>query len=84
MNMLPGDTSALHPSGLRLGTQEMTRIGMKERDMADVAQFLVDIVVKKEKPTAVAERVAAFRQRFQGIHYCYQDGAPAYKFWKLA
>jgi glycine hydroxymethyltransferase len=83
MNMLPGDTSALNPSGLRLGSQEMTRIGMKEADMAEVAQFLVDAVVKKEAPAKVAERVAAFRARFQGVHYCYQDGAPAYKFWKL-
>jgi glycine hydroxymethyltransferase len=84
MNMLPGDTSALHPSGLRLGTQEMTRIGMKERDMADVAGFLHAIVVKKEKPADVAKRVGEFRQKFQGVHYCYQDGTPAYKFWKLA
>lgn len=84
MNMLPGDTSALNPSGLRLGTQEMARIGMKARDMAEVAQFMVDTVVKKEKPAAVAEHVATFRARFQGVHYCYQDGAPAYKFWKLA
>jgi len=84
MNMLPGDTSALHPSGLRLGTQEMTRIGMKPRDMQDVAQFLVDVVVKKEKPANVAARVATFRERFQGVHYCYQDGAPAYKFWALS
>ena len=84
MNMLPGDTSALNPSGLRLGSQEMTRIGMKQADMRDVAQFLVDVVVKKEKPSDVKRRVAEFRTRFKGIHYCYEDGAPAYKFWKLA
>ncbi|HUR68581.1 MAG TPA: serine hydroxymethyltransferase [Candidatus Thermoplasmatota archaeon] len=83
-NMLPGDTSALHPSGLRLGTQEMTRIGMKERDMQDVATFLHAVVVKKEKPADVKKRVAEFRQKFKGIHYCYQEGAPAYKWWDLA
>ena len=27
-NMLPGDTSAVKPSGIRLGTPEMTRLGM--------------------------------------------------------
>ena len=84
MNMLPGDTSALHPSGLRLGSQEMTRIGMKEADMREVAQFLVDVVVKKDKPADVQRRVAAFRARFKGIHYCFDEGQPAYKFWKLA
>jgi glycine hydroxymethyltransferase len=84
MNMLPGDTSALHPSGLRLGSQEMTRIGMRERDMGDVADFLVRVVVKKEKPSDVKRSVAEWRRGFQGIHYCYQEGAPAYKLWKLA
>src|ERR1051325_850775 len=29
MNLVPGDTKAMNPSGLRLGTQELTRIGMK-------------------------------------------------------
>ncbi|HWH08747.1 MAG TPA: serine hydroxymethyltransferase [Candidatus Thermoplasmatota archaeon] len=84
MNMLPGDTSALHPSGLRLGSQEMTRIGMREADMREVAQFLVDVVVRKEKPADVKRRVAEFRARFKGIHYCYDEGQPAYRFWKLA
>ena len=83
MNMLPGDTSALHPSGLRLGAQEMTRIGMKESDMRDVARFLTDVVKDKKKPSEVKARVADFRQKFRGIHYCYEEGTPAYKFWKL-
>lgn len=84
MNMLPGDTSALHPSGLRLGTAEMTRIGMKKSDMADVAQFIHDIVVAKKKPADVKQKVGDWRQKFKGIHYCYEEGTPAYKFWKLA
>jgi glycine hydroxymethyltransferase len=83
-NMLPGDTNAMHPSGLRLGTQEMTRIGMKERDMQDVAELMVRVVVRKDKPSDVARAVAELRQRFRGIHYCYDDGAPAYKWWKLS
>ncbi|HVL48532.1 MAG TPA: serine hydroxymethyltransferase [Candidatus Thermoplasmatota archaeon] len=84
MNMLPGDTSALHPSGLRLGTQEMTRIGMRENAMVDVAQFIVDTVAKKQDPAKVAERVAEFRKAYRGVHYCFEEGTPAYKFWKLA
>lgn len=84
MNMLPGDTSALDPSGLRLGAQEMTRIGMKPGDMQDVAQFLVDVVKEKKDPKSVQARVAEFRKNFQGVHYCYEEGTPAYRFWKLA
>jgi hypothetical protein len=52
--------------------------------MREVAQFLVDVVVTKKKPADVAQKVAQFRERFKGIHYCYDDGAPAYKFWRLA
>jgi glycine hydroxymethyltransferase len=84
MNMLPGDTSALHPSGLRLGSQEMTRIGMKERDMQDVARFIAAVVKDKKKPSDVKKQVSEFREKFTGIHYCYEEGTPAYKFWKLA
>jgi glycine hydroxymethyltransferase len=83
MNMLPGDTSAMNPSGLRLGTQEMTRIGMKEPHMRDVAAFLHDVVVAKKSPKDVAARVAEFRKTFRGVHYCYDEGSPAYKFWSL-
>lgn len=84
MNMLPGDTSALHPSGLRLGSQEMTRIGMKQADMQVVADAIHRVVVKKEKPSDVKRTVAETRRGFQNVHYCYEENSPAYKFWKLA
>ena len=36
MNMLPGDTKAMQPSGLRLGVPELTRVGMGTDEMTDV------------------------------------------------
>ena len=39
MNMLPGDSKAMTPSGLRLGVQELTRVGMGPREMEEVASF---------------------------------------------
>lgn len=39
-NMLPGDRDAKNPSGLRLGVQELTRFGMKEKDMGEVAELI--------------------------------------------
>jgi len=36
-NMLPGDKDAQTPSGLRIGVQEMTRYGMKEDEMGELA-----------------------------------------------
>ena len=49
-NMLPGDKSAVKPSGIRLGAQELTRVGMKESEMKEVASLIHRVVVKKEIP----------------------------------
>merc|ERR1712085_12216 len=39
-NTVPYDTSALNPSGLRVGTPAMTSRGLKEKDFEQVADFL--------------------------------------------
>ncbi|KPM05555.1 serine hydroxymethyltransferase, cytosolic-like protein [Sarcoptes scabiei] len=39
-NTVPGDKSALNPGGIRLGTPALTTRGMKEDDIAKVADFL--------------------------------------------
>lgn len=65
-NMLPGDTDPRQPSGLRLGVQEMTRFGMKEAEMGEMATLFADAIRGKD----VRDAVTAFRQRFSGMHYC--------------
>ena len=81
-NMLPWDESSVRPSGLRLGSQEMTRIGMKESDMKEVAS-LIARVCKGEDPAKVKEDVKAFKKDFVGIKYCFNEGEPAYGYRKL-
>ncbi|RZF46742.1 hypothetical protein LSTR_LSTR002605 [Laodelphax striatellus] len=44
-NTVPGDASALNPSGIRLGTPALTTRGMKEQDLYKVADF-IDSTVK--------------------------------------
>lgn len=83
-NLLPGDTSPNRPSGIRLGSQEMTRIGMREAHMAEVAEFIQRVVVKGQDPRRVARDVAEFRRDFQTIHYCFDEGQPAHHLWSLA
>jgi len=39
-NMLPGDKDAKNPTGLRIGVQEMTRYGMKEDEMGELADLM--------------------------------------------
>jgi glycine hydroxymethyltransferase len=41
-NMLPGDQDPRNPSGLRVGVQEMTRFGMKEDEMGELATLFAD------------------------------------------
>jgi glycine hydroxymethyltransferase len=39
-NSVVGDTSALVPGGIRIGTPAMTTRGMKEQDFVKVAEFI--------------------------------------------
>ncbi|MEW6184876.1 MAG: serine hydroxymethyltransferase [Thermodesulfobacteriota bacterium] len=64
-NMLPGDQDPRDPSGLRIGVQELTRLGMKEKEMGEVAAYFADVLRGKE----VKEEVTRLRSRFQEIHY---------------
>jgi len=77
MNMLPGDTKALAPSGLRLGTPELTRIGMGVDEMQDVARFFARALIEGEDPSSVKSDVTEFKGGFQTIRYCF-DPSPAY------
>tara|TARA_B100001123_G_scaffold188279_1_gene215163 strand:- start:2782 stop:4062 length:1281 start_codon:yes stop_codon:yes gene_type:complete len=77
MNMLPGDTKALAPSGLRLGTPELTRVGMGVDDMQDVARFFARALLEDEDPSSVKRDVTEFKGAFQTVHYCFEPG-PAY------
>ncbi len=83
MNMIPGDTSPMKPSGLRLGTQELVRIGLSAGDMEDVARFYARVVLEDEEPGKVRQDVKAYRQAFQDVHYCFGPDRPAYRFWDL-
>lgn len=79
MNMLPGDTKAMSPSGLRLGVQELTRVGMGVDEMTDVARFYARVLLHGEDPTAVKKDVCDFKSEYQTIRYCFnEDGVTGY------
>jgi len=64
---LPGDETFYHPSGIRMGVQEMTRFGMKEKDFDGLARFIGDIVLQKKN---MAAEVAELRKKFRTMEYC--------------
>jgi glycine hydroxymethyltransferase len=79
MNMLPGDTKALAPSGLRLGVQELTRVGFSNQDMEDVARMYARVLLHDEDPAAVRKDVHALKAEHQVIRYCFnQDERSGY------
>lgn len=71
---LPKDTArdATHnPSGIRIGVQEMTRVGMGKREMKEIAKFFKEILVEKKNVEKIKKKVIFFRQSFQKIKFCF-------------
>jgi glycine hydroxymethyltransferase len=77
-NLVPGDTPADwdRPSGLRMGTIEVTRLGMREADMQTIAEFIARVLVRNEPPEQVGRDVEDFRLPQQTIYYNFDDGLP--------
>jgi glycine hydroxymethyltransferase len=86
-NLLPWDIREgrhyKNPSGIRIGTPEVTRLGMKEREMAGIADFIKRIVVDGEDSKRVAEEIAEFRRDYQRVHYCFESATQAYEYVKI-
>jgi glycine hydroxymethyltransferase len=79
-NLLPWDSNPVKPCGIRLGSQEVTRIGMKEKQMSEVAELIARIVVKGEPPDSVRPDVVSLKRQFRKVHYCFFEGQDAYDY----
>ncbi|ALU11909.1 serine hydroxymethyltransferase [Ignicoccus islandicus DSM 13165] len=82
-NLLPWDPpdAIANPSGIRLGVQEMTRFGMKEGEMKEIAKFISDVLNGKD-PKEVREKVIEFRREYVKVHYGYELNEVALKRFK--
>jgi glycine/serine hydroxymethyltransferase len=65
---LPNDEGFTASSGLRMGVSEMTRFGMEEADFEEFAGLFAAAV--RDEP-GIADAVAAFRERFHELRYCF-------------
>jgi len=72
MNLLPFEptANAANPAGIRIGVQEMTRFGMKEKEMAEIARFF-KLCLKDGK--YVGGEVEEFRKKYQKVYYSFDD-----------
>ena len=73
----------MNPGGLRLGTSEITRLGMGKKDMIDIAEFFKELLINKKDPIKVKKDVAEFNKDFQEIKYCFQTPNKAYEYLKF-
>jgi len=77
-NLIPSDRAEDwdRPSGLRIGTIEVTRLGMHETEMETIADFIARILVEKLAPEDVVKDVIEFRRAYQTLYYCFDNSLP--------
>ena len=77
-NLIPSDQPSDwdRPGGLRMGTIEVTRLGMREPEMEQIADFMARVLVEQVAPEALVDEVTAFRAPYQTLYYCVEQGLP--------
>lgn len=77
-NLIPEDRPEDwdHPSGLRMGTIEVTRLGFMEAQMETIADFIARVVIQGEAPEKVRKDVEDFRLPHQTLYYNFDHGWP--------
>ncbi len=59
--------------GVRLGSQELTRLGMKEPEMVEVARLVSAILIDKEPTEQVKTRVHRLIDQFQEVTFHFKE-----------
>ena len=77
-NLLPWDKTgrSAEPSGIRLGSQEITRRGLKEHHMQEVAEFIKKVIMDGKN---VKNDVCEFMRHYTKVHYAFEENE-AYKY----
>ena len=63
----PDDEGFTAASCLRMGVQEMTRFGMKEYDLGELADYISQIILRGR---SLAKEISHFRKQFIQMKYC--------------
>jgi len=58
--------------GIRLGTCEVTRRGMKQEEMVKIAEFIKRVIKDREQPSRIKPEITNFVKDFQDIKYCFK------------
>jgi glycine hydroxymethyltransferase len=86
-NLLPWDIKEgrhfQNPGGIRVGASEVTRLGMRESEMIEIAEFMKRVVVDNEAVEKVRGDVEEFRRGFQKVHFAFDTARDAYEYIRL-
>ncbi len=74
-NLLPWDdlSKTENPSGIRIGVQEVTRLGMKEGEMEALAEIMWNAVNGKRSEEELRSEVVELKKEFTTIKYAFEE-----------
>jgi glycine hydroxymethyltransferase len=64
------------PGAIRLGTVEVTRLGMAAAEMIQIADLIVRALDRGVDLSRLRQEVVCFRRTYQTIFYCHATGVP--------
>ncbi|MCL4328247.1 MAG: serine hydroxymethyltransferase [Candidatus Thermoplasmatota archaeon] len=72
-NLLPGDQGkkSQDPSGIRIGVQEITRLGMGKSEMKEIASLIHRAITKNVTDREISESAAGLKRQFPEVRYCF-------------
>jgi glycine hydroxymethyltransferase len=57
-------------TGIRFGVQELTRRGMGENEMGEIAELACEVLFDEKRPESVRKRVTELAEKFNEIRFC--------------
>lgn len=57
--------------GLRLGTTEATRLGMKSKEMIELARLISESLLRRQSCDSISKRTKALKKQFNDPKYCF-------------
>jgi len=63
-NAVPGDDKPFKPSGIRMGTPTVTSLGMKEKEMKEIAEIIALALANRERVDILKKRVLNLIKKF--------------------
>jgi glycine hydroxymethyltransferase len=56
--------------GLRLGTTEVTRLGMLEKEMRKISRMIANALLRKQEPEKIFKARLELKEKFTRVEYC--------------